>query len=292
MSSSPFRELRADDAEQVAALFRTAFGDARLIDAEEIRTWLDNDDLKPEWLRVLEVDGRIVGYGDIYPGERDLALDVAAPGHWAAFFDWAEDEARDRGLPEVRTWFADGHELERDVDTRGYSVTRSSFRMEIALDDPARSEPPAGIELRPYADSDAEPLRAALNEAFARDPLWQRVTPEAFRGGFYLESRGFDPMLWALAWDEDELAGFSLAYLGRGSDEMLGWVGTLGVREPWRRRGLGETLLRTSFRAFWERGFRRAGLGVDAENVTGALRLYERVGMHQVERSNTWVKRL
>ena len=292
MSSSPLRELRADDAEQVAALFDAAFGDVRLVDAEEIRTWLANDDLKPEWLRVLEVDGRVVGYGDIYPGEHDLALDGAAPGHWAAFFDWAENEARDRGLSEVRTWFADGHELERDADARGYSLKRSSFRMEIALDDPERSDPPAGPELRSYVDADAEPLRAALNEAFALDPMWQQVTPEVFRGGFYLKSRGFDPTLWALAWDGDHLAGFSLAYPGRGSDETLGWIGTLGVREPWRQRRLGETLLRTSLRALWERGFRRAGLGVDAENVTGALRLYERVGMRQVERSNTWVKRL
>lgn len=292
MSSSPLRELRREDAEDVAALFRAAFGDGRLIDAEEIRTWLGNDDLRPEWLRVLELDGRVVGYGDIYPGDRDLALDAAAPGHWDVFFEWAEDEARARGLPEVRTWFADGHELERDVTARGYSLWRASFRMEIALDDPVQPRLPDGLVLRTYTDPDAELLRAGLNEAFALDPTWQEVTAEVFRGAFYLGTRGFDPRLWALAWDGDDLAGFSLAYPGRGSDETLGWIGTLGVREAWRRRGLGEALLRTSFRALWDCGFRRAGLGVDAENVTGALRLYERVGMRQVQRSNSWTKRI
>ena len=94
MTSSPLRELRTNDAEHVAALFRSTFGDVRLIDAEEIRTWLANEDLKPEWLRVLELEGRVVGYGDIYPSDRDLALDAAAPGHWDVFLDWAEDEAR------------------------------------------------------------------------------------------------------------------------------------------------------------------------------------------------------
>jgi ribosomal protein S18 acetylase RimI-like enzyme len=291
MSSSRLRELQADDADAVAALFVETYGDVRLIDAEEIRSWLANDQLRPEWLRVLELDGSIVGYGDISPDEKSLALDVAAPDHWDGFFEWAEDEAQERSLPEVRLYFAEGHELESVVARRGYSHWHSSFRMETELDEPAAPELPAGIEAGPYRDQDAETLRHALNEAFALDPTWNALTPELFRS-WYLESRGFEPALWSLAWDGDRLAGFSLAYRGRGSDETLGWIGTLGVREPWRRRGLGEALLRTSFRQLWERRFHRAGLGVDARNVTGALRLYERAGMRQIHRSNGWSKRL
>jgi mycothiol synthase len=62
----------------------------------------------------------------------------------------------------------------------------------------------------------------------------------------------------------------------------------LGVRPAWRRRGLGEALLREAFHAMYGRGFTRIGLGVDAENVSGAVRLYERAGMRQVRRSDTW----
>ena len=62
------------------------------------------------------------------------------------------------------------------------------------------------------------------------------------------------------------------------------------MRKPWRRRGLGETLLRAAFRELYLRGRRRVGLGVDAENVTGALRLYERVGMHVMRRGDNWVR--
>jgi ribosomal protein S18 acetylase RimI-like enzyme len=61
------------------------------------------------------------------------------------------------------------------------------------------------------------------------------------------------------------------------------------VRVPWRRRGLGEALLRSAFDALHARGFRRAGLGVDAENATGAVALYERAGMHVVRRADNWV---
>jgi len=118
-----------------------------------------------------------------------------------------------------------------------------------------------------------------------------RSTPASLRE-FHLRSRGFGPELFLLAFDGEELAGFALDYPVHGTDTGLGWVATLGVRAPWRRRGLGEALLHASFAALHARGLRRVGLGVDAQNVTGALRLYERVGMRQVRRSDNWQKHL
>ncbi len=291
MTSPPLRPLRAEDAEQVAALFVATFGEARRLDAEEIRSWLRNEEFEPGWLQVLEENGRIAGYGDIWAKSEVLELDVVAPGRWGEFFDWAEQEARERRLPFVRTQVPYGHELAAYVEARGYEQWRHSLRMEIALNEPPTYELPARIELRPYRDEDEPTLRDALNEAFGDDPFWDEVTPGNFRA-FWHEARGYDPELFALAWAGTELAGFSLAYPQRGPDAELGWIGTLGVRPPWRRRGLGEALLRRSFADLRERGLRRAGLGVDAQNVTGALRLYERVGMRQVSRSDTWRRRL
>ena len=77
----------------------------------------------------------------------------------------------------------------------------------------------------------------------------------------------------------------------RSGDQAMGWVEMLGVRAPWRRRGLGECLLSTALHRLAERGLPRAGLGVDAENVTGALRLYQRVGMEITSQGNNWVIR-
>jgi ribosomal protein S18 acetylase RimI-like enzyme len=288
MSSSPLRQLSEHDAEAVAALFVASYGDARQVDAGEVRSWIENEEIEPGWLKVLVEAGEVVGYGDIWIQEDELALDIAAPGRWAAFFDWAEAEARERGLGEVRTIPPAGHELCEIAAARGYRYWRSSFTMEVALADPPTAALPEGFELRRYIGENAETLRAALNETFVQDPFWHEVTPSNFRE-FYLRSRGFDPALWLLAWHGDELAGFALAYEGQGSDESLGWVGTLGVRVPWRRRGLGEALLRSAFDALHARGFRRAGLGVDAENATGAVALYERAGMHVVRRADNWV---
>lgn len=166
------RELRDADAEQVAALFVRCFGDARKLDAEEIRSWLRNSEFRPEWLRVLEDDGRIVGYADIWPQDDELAVDVAASGHEDALFDWAEAEAADRGIARVRTQVPHGHDLARIVEARGYSAWRHSLTMEIALaEEPPPAALPDGLELRSYRDGDRDTVIAAVNEAFAQDPF-------------------------------------------------------------------------------------------------------------------------
>ena len=72
----------------------------------------------------------------------------------------------------------------------------------------------------------------------------------------------------------------------------MGWVSVLGVRPRWRRRGLASALLLHAFGEFHRRGRKRVGLGVDAENTTGAVALYERVGMRPVRRFDTWERPL
>lgn len=100
----------------------------------------------------------------------------------------------------------------------------------------------------------------------------------------------FDPDLCPVVWDGDELAAISLNYPKRMGD--WGWIGTLAVRPAWRRRGLGLALLRESFRRFHARGERVVALGVDAENPTGATRLYERAGMGVLWRADVWRKEI
>ncbi len=291
MSSLRRRELREEDAQDVARLFVETFGSARQVDPSEIRSWLRNEEFEPGWLCVLDDGGDVVGYGDIWPHEDVLELDAVAPLHWDVLFDWAEDEARRRGIPRVRIQIPHEHALAQVVQARGYAPWRYSLRMEIDLREPPSVELPDGLRLDTYRDEDDEPLRAALNEVFADDPFWHEVSPSTYRE-FYLRARGFDPLLWLLARDGDEFAGFALNYPVHGTDDELGWVEALGVRAAWRRRGLGEALLRSSFGVLFERGLRRVGLGVDGENETGARRLYERAGMRQVGRSENWAKDL
>jgi mycothiol synthase len=98
----------------------------------------------------------------------------------------------------------------------------------------------------------------------------------------------FDPSLWKIAWDGDQVAGVSLNRHRMG----IGWIRTLGVRRPWRKRGLGEALLLYSFAEFYRRGRSTIGLGVDAQNPTGATRLYQKVGMTPASEFVTFEKEL
>jgi len=286
MSSSPLRAPTGADAEQIAALFRAAYPVWRPLTADDVLAWLRDPEVGEENIRVLEVDERVVGYGDLTFG-RDVQLDVAAPGHWDVFLDWLEERARGS---RARAYFPQGHELEAVVGARGYRYWRSSLTMEIDL--PARTTAarvPEGIDVRAYREEDAGAVAAAVNEAFVADPFWQDVDPESFHT-VYAGSRHADPALWRVAWDGGEVAGCVLPDPSRGADTSLGWVRILAVREPWRRRGLGEALLRRALHEHYDRGLHRAGLGVDAENPTGAVALYERVGMHAVYRLDNWVK--
>jgi mycothiol synthase len=72
----------------------------------------------------------------------------------------------------------------------------------------------------------------------------------------------------------------------------IGWVGIHAVRRPWRRRGLGRALLQHSFVELHRRGYDRVGLGVGAESLTGANRLYESAGMQVVRQVDIFEKRL
>ena len=97
---------------------------------------------------------------------------------------------------------------------------------------------------------------------------------------FMLAEDSYAPGLWFLAMDGSQIAGFSLCRKQSFEDPEVGWVSSLGVLRPWRKRGIGLALLQHSFVELYRRGFRKVGLGVDGQNLTGALRLYKRAGMH------------
>ena len=108
-------------------------------------------------------------------------------------------------------------------------------------------------------------------------------TEADFEGWF--ASPELDTSLWRVAWDGDEVAGSVMNFIYPAENETLGerrgWLDHVSVRRPWRRRGLASALIAESMRAIAEAGMRDAALGVDAENPTGALRVYETLGFRR-----------
>ena len=127
-----------------------------------------------------------------------------------------------------------------------------------------------------------EPLvHELLGEAFA-DTNDFRPTPYDEWTGWALDPKRFDRDFWFLVLSGDEAVAVAVCEPQRIGESELGWVESLAVHRAWRRRGFGRALLLHSFRAFHARGRTAAGLSVDAENPTGAVHLYESLGMRPV----------
>jgi mycothiol synthase len=274
------------------------------------------DELKHEWETpgfVLEKDaylvqtsdGRIVGFEEFNNGHEHAILhtdgyvhpDFKGRGIGTALLRMIEQRAREemklaeldvrvalRSLTDIHD--ETGLALYRN---EGYQPLRYHWRMEIMLNEPpAEPKFPQGIELRPFIQGEHDvPVWQAQNEAFRDHWGSHEVTLEEWRRSRFGDPE-FDPTLWIIAWDGEEVAGFSLNRYRMGN----GWIRTLGVRRPWRKRGLGEAILLHSFGEFYRRGKKTIGLGVDAQNPTGATRLYQKVGMYAASEFVTYEKEL
>jgi GNAT superfamily N-acetyltransferase len=288
MSSSPpegvtERPLSRADAEEAARVGReleSSLGLRAGTTGDELLDWWSGTDLENDaW--GFEQAGRLVafawfdGRGDVFEGGGVVGPEALGRGLGSRIVELSELRARELGLPFVRNHvFAADHPAKRLLEERGYRDVRHFFEMVVELDGPP-PEPvwPAGLEVLPFRPEDARPLFDAIEEAFAGE--WGFV-PRPFEEWTRRRIEGVDTSLYFLAWDDRELAGAARCEAERRG---MGWVGALGVRPAWRRRGLGRALLLHALGEFHRRGERRVGLGVDAANPTGATALYESVGM-------------
>jgi mycothiol synthase len=270
---------------------------------EEIRQeWRGLDTARDAWV-ILADNGPLAAYATLQSeGSGQIWADgYVHPLHWrrglgTALVRLTEQRAREfaPNTPEgVRVALSNnviasdaaGRQL---LEGEGYQLVRMFSRMGIELE--SEPEPPAwptGITVRTFVRGrDERRVFDCVEEAFTDH--WGHVPREYARWIARTEGSDFDPSLWLLAEDGDQLAGVALC--SRRPD--TGWVNTLAVRRPWRRRGLGEALLRQAFRELYRRGDRVVGLGVDAQSLTGATRLYERAGMRIMMQAARYQKEL
>jgi len=292
------RSAQWSDAVAVTGLIRdvlTADGDeVSIMTQEELETEWKSEGFALEtdaWVATT-ADGRVVGYEEFvsrhahayFNADGYVHPDFRGRGIGAAMLRALDERARREmqlADPDARVYIRAGTNA-HDQNVRGmfegegYQIIRYHWMMEIDLAEaPQVKTFPDGIELMPFdVDAHAYLLFQAQEEAF--EDHWGH-TPGNFNNWQMrkLRREDFDPSLWHVAWDDDQIAGFSQTRVRNG----IGWVGALGVRRPWRKRGLAEALLLRSFNEFYARGMTRVGLAVDASNPTGATRLYQKVGM-------------
>jgi mycothiol synthase len=293
------RTAQWSDLNAVVDLIRdvlTADGDAvsAVTPAELEREWKSEGFvLETDAFLVTTAYGRVVGYEEFVNRHAHAALqgdgyvhpDFRGLGIGTALLQALEERARkeiELAEPDLRVYIINtmsaADTSAREIhESEGYKLIRHHWMMEANLTEAPKVIPfPTGVELRPFVKETQDYLVfQAEEEAFSDH--WEHV-PGNFNNWKLrkIEREEFDPALWHIAWDGDQIAGYAQTRYRNG----VGWVGNLGVRRPWRKRGLGEALLLHAFNEFYKRGMVTIGLGVDASNPTGATRLYQKVGMH------------
>ena len=296
-------ELRPPTLDDIPALaeLNTSIYDG--MNETQLRDRFSSPNSKPHenWRVAVGADGRIVGAAATWQPEptadRVFVFAVAQPRDAAVYEEllaWAEGRARSltngrSGRAHTSTDF-DNDPLARVLEERGYGVVRHFFTMEIDLtDEPPEPEWPEDIDIRTFRPGEERAVYDVDMEAFQDHWDFFPVPFEEWRD-YFLGGSTFDPSLWFLAEDGDEIAGIALCTAERKPG--VGWLNVLAVRRLWRRRGLGSALLLHVFHELRRRGSERAALNVDGENLTGAVRLYESVGMHVAHRSDSYRKEL
>jgi len=175
----------------------------------------------------------------------------------------------------------------------GYSAVRHFFLMvRPDLENIPEAPMPEGLEVRPVEMEHLQAICDAAKEAF-RDH-WgfseeMETTVQQMK-----DFRNFDPSLWKVAWEGDQVAGMVLSFIDNLENEKYnrkrGWTENICVRRPWRKRGLARSLIVQSLYAVKDRGMTEAALGVDTQNLSGALKLYQGVGFRPVKRFTNYQK--
>jgi mycothiol synthase len=301
-------ELRAPTLDDVPALTALAnrVSDEFYGEQEEtedtVRQWLTAPDVDPVTdARIALSGGQIRGYADLtaHPEPRywaDLRVPLSEGDDVRTkLFDWLEARTHDRAerkdgaVLRFFDWSVDEPEKQL-LERSGYRLIRHSYRMRIDFEgESPEPEWPRGIRVHAVTDDDLDAVYETHQETF--EDSWEHTRDTREEWEHWLRSEGFDPTLWFLADEDGEPAGVSLCRMLE-TEPGLGWVRVLGVRRPWRRRGLGRALLLHSFRELQGRGCHAVGLGVDAESLTGAHRLYEQAGMRVVRRGDIYERAL
>ena len=317
-----FRPFRGEaDYPALAAVqsaSEAADGIEEVITVEQVANDLehpDNCDPSQDFL-LAEVNGQTVGFTRLFwrisdSGER---------AYWQ--FGYVLPEWRRKGIGRVLLQFTEGrarayaqtnpfagpnylHGMGEGLahgkialfESANYQIERYFFFMgRKALHDRPNAPLPAGFEYRPAQPEDLRAIWDAKEEAF-RDHWGYGQKSESLYQNWLNDPR-YDLSQWLVAWDttQNKIAGVSINGVNEDDNKHFrfkrGWVYTLGVRRPYRGRGLARAMLVRGFENFRERGMTEVVLAVDAENPTGALGLYESVGFEVLDRDRLYRKKL
>jgi mycothiol synthase len=243
---------------------------------------IDGFDRDHDWIGVFRdglpvgwamVEHRTRAWADVHPGARGRGI-----GTWLR--RWTEARVREKGEVSVGQTIDDAlTDVSRFFLDAGYSPQHTSWILrKDHPESPGAPTPPDGVELRPWRPEDTEEALTMFEEAFSEFANRRPSTLATWRA-FTVDREGFVPDDLILAVQDGEIVGGAFIL---DAEEI--WVDKLAVRRDVRHRGIGRALMQVAFHRSFERGYDHTDVSTDSR--TGALTLYERLGMY-VRRSFT-----
>jgi mycothiol synthase len=308
MGALRLRQSTIDDTSAIVALcdamMQRWYGRDGYLTADHVVTGLSTPGRDPDRdFPTVVLDDRIVVSALVHasaPYTEIMTSPLVDPGldagTLAAALDLVRDAARDAARAHVDAAGADPEQsllvvtvlsentpVVAHLRSRGFRLLRRGHEMVIDLvGAPARAEVPEGVRIAPFGADDVPEAARVLSSAF-RDHHGDMAVPPATME-HWMRSSAVRLDASFLAFDEEGLVGVLMAEDGTDG----GYVGALGVERRARGRGIGRALLESSFARFAETGAPLVALDVDAENVTGATRLYEAAGMRRRLTQELW----
>jgi len=301
-----FRRSSERDFGQIANVINASWEadliDAQISEEDVARTWKHPENFDPtKDAVVVERDGAVIGYASVTWRQKLNNLRIYAHNafllpKWRMGSLRREmvmlNENRLRALasehPDNQKFFevyanSKPNDWKSILETAGYGASWFLLGMlRSNLHDIPSFLLPEGVEVRPVRREDLRKIWDSAREAF-RDG--REFTEEKWSEEEYIrrnEAPTFDPELWQIAWEDDEVIGGVHNRIDKEENEALnrkwGHTEQIFVRRRWRNRGIAKALIAHSLRILAEHGMTEATLDVDTENPSGALRLYESLG--------------
>ncbi|MGZ4210443.1 MAG: GNAT family N-acetyltransferase [Actinomycetota bacterium] len=298
--------LRAPTTDDVPAVVSvitvedTRAGEPFSTTAEEVlHRWQAPGFDSEKMVRLTEVRGAVVGIFTLEPGTIGTARSggFVLPEHrgagiGTALLRWGIEAARALG---IRTLFTSSNEPDSFglIEREGFTYARTFVRM--VNHDPATTAPPEwppGVHLVSLQrDALVNAVVEAIDGSFIDHWNYRPTDPNVIR--HELEEPGEDPTLWFVALGDDgRAAGCNLCHLKVRDGVVHGYLGPIGTTRPFRGIGLGRALLRHGVLEMAARGAVDVMLGVDAENPSNAVALYEHNGFARARELRVFSKEL
>ncbi|MEW1840243.1 GNAT family N-acetyltransferase [Nonomuraea angiospora] len=306
--------LTGDDAEALAELWAAMeaedrTGERRDVDdaAEQVSSHLI--DLDAGTLAARDGD-RIVAFGylPVRQTADDLHMMRLSGGVHPAYrrqglgrriIDWGirtapgVSERAHPGVPlELHVDVLDGRsDLAALVEEAGLTAVRWFARMERSLAGGLPAvRPPEGVSIAAWSPELDEGARQVRNESFRDHWGSVRHTSESWRA-MMSGTRAFRPESSFVALADGRPVGVLITHFFEAAarrGERQAWIQIIGTLREWRGKGVASTLIGHALATFGDQGYESAGLGVDADNPTGAVSVYARAGFEITRRSTTY----